>query len=190
MEIQKTNLDGVFLITPDVRSDERGFFLESWSERDFERAGLVSRFVQDNHSYSARRGTLRGLHMQLGPWAQTKLAWCTRGAVLDVAVDLRPDSPSYKQWTLVELSAQNKRRILIPQGFGHGFLTMCDHVEFMYKVDHPYHPETECAIRWNDPELGIGWGVDAPILSDKDRTAAALCQKEELLRRENIGFYR
>lgn len=188
MDIQKTNLDGVFLITPDVRLDARGFFLESWSERAFEAAGLVSRFVQDNHSYSARRGTLRGLHMQLGPWAQTKLAWCTRGAVLDVAVDLRPDSPSYKRWISAELTAQNKRRILVPRGFGHGFLTLCDQVEFMYKVDHTYHPESECAIQWNDPELGIVWGTDDPILSDKDRAAAALRETEELLRRENTGF--
>lgn len=188
MNIEKTELDGVLLITPQVFSDSRGFFLESWSESAFGDAGLPHRFVQDNHSYSARRGTLRGLHMQLRPWAQTKLAWCIRGAVLDVAVDLRPDSPSYKQWIAVELTAQNKRRILIPQGFGHGFLTLSDHVEFMYKVDNPYCPEAERVIRWNTPELGIDWGTADPILSDKDRAAPMLWEIEVLLCRENTGL--
>lgn len=188
MNIEKTDLDGVLLITPQVFSDSRGFFLESWSERTFAEAGLPCCFVQDNHSYSARQGTLRGLHMQLRPWAQTKLAWCVRGAVLDVAVDLRPDSPSYKRWISVELTAQNKRRILIPQGFGHGFLTLSDHVEFMYKVDQPYHPEAERAIRWNTSELGIDWGTADPILSDKDNAAPALWEIEEQLCRENTGL--
>lgn len=188
MDIEKTKLDGVLLITPQVFSDARGFFLESWSERAFEAAGLVCRFVQDNHSYSARRGTLRGLHMQLGSWSQTKLAWCVQGGVLDVAVDLRPDSPSYRKWVAVELTAQNKRRILVPKGFGHGFLTLTDDVEFMYKVDSPYCPEAECAIRWNDPELRIGWGIADPILSDKDRASPVLREAEALLRRENTGF--
>lgn len=190
MDVQKTKLEGVLLITPRVFSDARGFFLESWSERAFKEAGITCHFVQDNHSYSARQGTLRGLHMQLGPWAQTKLAWCVRGEVLDVVVDLRPDSPLYRRWVMVELTAQNKRRILIPRGFGHGFLTLSDHVEFMYKVDTPYCPEAECNIRWNDSELGINWGTSAPILSDKDRAAPALREVEALLRRENVGFHR
>lgn len=189
MDIQKTELDGVLLITPEVYSDARGFFLESWSERTFEEAGLSYHFVQDNHSYSVRRGTLRGLHMQLGSWAQSKLAWCVRGEALDVAVDLRPESPSYRQWVAVELTAQNRRRILIPRGFAHGFLTLSDHVEFMYKVDSPYCPDAECAIRWDDPELGIHWRTDVPVLSDKDRTAPALRAVETLLLRENAGFY-
>lgn len=188
MNIAKTELHGVLLITPQVFSDSRGYFLESWSERAFREAGLPNHFVQDNHSYSLQKGTLRGLHMQMQPWAQTKLAWCVRGAVLDVAVDLRPDSPSYKQWTAVELTAKNKRRILIPQGFGHGFLTLSDHVEFMYKVDNFYHPEAEQVIRWNTPELGIDWGTTEPILSDKDRAAPALREIEVLLCRENIGL--
>ena len=168
MDIQKTELDGVLLITPEVYSDARGFFLESWSERTFEEAGLSYHFVQDNHSYSVRRGTLRGLHMQLGSWAQSKLAWCVRGEALDAVVDLRPDSPSYRKWVTVELTAQNRRRILIPRGFGHGFLTLSDHVEFMYKVDRPYCPAAECTIRWNDPEIGVDWGIETPILSEKD----------------------
>lgn len=188
MEIQKTNLDTVLLITPEVFSDSRGFFLESWSERVFKEAGLGYHFVQDNHSYSARQGTLRGLHLQLGQWAQTKLAWCIRGEVLDVVVDLRPDSPSYKRWTAVKLTAQNKRRILIPRGFGHGFLTLSDHVEFLYKVDRPYCPEMECTVRWDDPELGISWGTKAPILSDKDGTAPFLGAVEVSLRKKNMGF--
>lgn len=188
MDVQRTELDGVLLITPRVFSDARGFFLESWSEQTFAEAGLPCRFVQDNHSYSACRGTLRGLHMQVGRWAQTKLAWCVRGAVLDVAVDLRPDSPWYKKWTAVELSAENMRRILIPQGFGHGFLTLTDHVDFMYKVDNPYCPKAERVVRWNTPELGIKWGVMDPILSEKDRAAPTLWEAEELLCRENTGL--
>lgn len=188
MDIAKTALDGVLLLTPQVFSDPRGFFLERWSEQAFARAGLPYRFVQDNHSCSLRRGTLRGLHMQLGRWAQAKLAWCVRGAVLDVAVDLRPDSPSYRQWVAAELTGQNRRQILIPRGFGHGFLTLSDQVEFMYKVDSPYHPEAECTIRWDDPELGIDWGIAQPILSAKDRAAPLLREAEALLRRENTGF--
>ena len=123
---------------------------------------------QDNHSASTVKGTLRGIHFQRGEAAQAKLVRCTKGAVLDVAVDLRPDSPTYKQWIGVELSADNKRQLLIPRGFGHAFLTLTDEVEFMYKADNFYAPEADGGIRWNDPELAIDWGIDEPILSDKD----------------------
>ncbi len=168
MEITRTKLDGVVIIEPAVFGDKRGFFMESWSRRAFAAAGLDYDFVQDNHSASTVKGTLRGIHFQRGEAAQAKLVRCTKGAVLDVAVDLRPDSPTYKQWIGVELSADNKRQLLIPRGFGHAFLTLTDEVEFMYKADNFYAPEADGGIRWNDPELAIDWGIDEPILSDKD----------------------
>lgn len=168
MEITKTKLEGVVIIEPAVFGDKRGFFMESWSKRAFAEAGLDYDFVQDNHSASTVKGTLRGIHFQRGDKAQAKLVRCTKGAVLDVAVDLRPGSPTYKQWVSVELSEENKRQLLIPRGFGHGFLTLTDEVEFMYKADNFYAPEADGGIRWNDPELAVDWGVAEPILSDKD----------------------
>ena len=145
--------------------------MESWSKRKLEEAGLFYDFIQDNHSSSTVKGTLRGIHFQRGEDAQAKLVRCIRGAVLDVAVDLRKDSPTYKQWVGVELTEGNKRQFLIPRGFGHGFVTLTDHVEFLYKADNYYAPEAEGSVRWDDPELGIDWGVAQPILSPKDREA-------------------
>ncbi len=168
MKFEKTKLEGVVIITPDVFGDHRGFFMESWSERKMEEAGLHYSFVQDNHSMSSVRGTLRGIHFQKGDKAQAKLVRCVRGAVLDVAVDLRHASPTYKQWVAVELSAENKKQLLIPRGFGHGFVTLTDEVEFLYKADNYYAPEADGGIRWNDPEIGVEWGVEEPILSAKD----------------------
>ena len=133
-----------------------------------EEAGLYYDFVQDNHSMSSVKGTLRGIHFQKGDKAQAKLVRCVRGAVLDVAVDLRHESPTYKQWVAVELSAENKKQLLIPRGFGHGFVTLTDEVEFLYKADNYYAPEADGGIRWNDPEIGVDWGVGNPILSAKD----------------------
>ncbi len=168
MEITKTKLEGVVIIEPAVFGDKRGFFMESWSKRAFAEAGLDYDFVQDHHSASTVKGTLRGIHFQRGDKAQAKLVRCTKGAVLDVAVDLRPTSLTYKQWVSVELSEDNKRQLLIPRGFGHGFLTLTDEVEFMYKADNFYAPEADGGIRWNDPELAVDWGIEEPILSDKD----------------------
>ncbi len=168
MEITKTKLEGVVIIEPAVFGDKRGFFMESWSKRAFAEAGLDYEFVQDNHSASTVKGTLRGIHFQRGDKAQAKLVRCTKGAVLDVAVDLRPGSPTYKQWVSVELSEENKRQLLIPRGFGHGFLTLTDEVEFMYKADNFYAPEADGGVRWNDPELAVDWGIEEPILSNKD----------------------
>lgn len=145
--------------------------MESWSKDIFEKHGLFYQFVQDNHSSSTVKGTLRGIHYQKGDAAQAKLVRCTRGAVLDVAVDLRPSSATYKQWVAYELSADNKQQLLIPRGFGHGFLTLTDEVEFLYKADNPYAPATEGSILWNDAELGIDWGVSEAILSPKDKNA-------------------
>lgn len=133
-----------------------------------EEAGLYYNFVQDNHSMSTVKGTLRGIHFQKSDKAQAKLVRCVKGAVLDVAVDLRHNSPTYKQWEAVVLSAENKKQLLIPRGFGHGFLTLTDEVEFLYKADNYYAPEADVGIRWNDPEIGVDWGVDNPILSAKD----------------------
>ena len=142
--------------------------MESWSQKKMEEAGLYYDFVQDNHSMSSVKGTLRGIHFQRGDKAQAKLVRCVRGAVLDVAVDLRHESPTYKQWIAVELSAENKKQLLIPRGFGHGFVTLTDEVEFLYKADNYYAPEADGGIRWNDPEIGVEWGVKDPILSAKD----------------------
>ncbi len=181
MNFIKTELNGVYIVEPKVFGDHRGFFMESWSKRVFEEAGLHYDFVQDNHSRSTGKGTLRGIHFQKGDKAQAKLVRCARGAVLDVAVDLRPASPTYKKWVAVELSAENFRQLLIPRGFGHGFVTLTDDVEFLYKADNPYAPEADGGIRWNDPELGVNWGIEQPILSAKD-------QNNPFLKNAIIGF--
>jgi len=174
MKLIETKLEGVLIIEPAVFGDHRGFFMESWSKRAFDGAGLHYDFVQDNHSASAVKGTLRGIHFQRGDKAQAKLVRCVKGAVLDVAVDLRPESPTYKQWVAVELSADNKRQLLIPRRFGHAFLTLTDDVEFLYKADNYYAPEADGGIRWDDPELGIEWGIANPVLSKKDSEAPLL----------------
>lgn len=168
MDILKTKLEGVYILIPKIFGDQRGFFMESWSRRTMEEAGLFYDFVQDNHSLSTVKGTLRGIHFQKGDKAQAKLVRCVRGVVLDVAVDLRHGSPTYKQWIGVELSEENKKQLLIPRGFGHGFVTLTDHVEFLYKADNYYAPEADGGIRWNDPDIGVDWGIDHPVLSEKD----------------------
>lgn len=145
-----------------------------------EEAGLFYNFVQDNHSLSTVKGTLRGIHFQKGNKAQAKLVRCVRGAVLDVAVDLRHDSPTYKQWVSVELSAENKKQLMIPRGFGHGFVTLTDEVEFLYKADNYYAPEADGGIRWNDPEIGVEWGINNPILSAKDEKNPFLSELGEV----------
>lgn len=143
--------------------------MESWNKKKMEEAGLFYDFVQDNHSKSTVKGTLRGIHFQKGDKAQAKLVRCVKGAVLDIAVDLRKNSPTFKQWVSVELSAENKKQLLIPRGFGHGFLTLTDDVEFLYKADNYYAPEADAGIRWNDPDIGVEWGIENPILSEKDK---------------------
>ena len=178
MKFIETELAGVFIVEPAVFGDHRGFFMEIWSERAFEEAGLHYRFVQDNHSYSSEKGTLRGIHFQKGEKSQAKLVRCVRGSVLDVAVDLRPSSPNYRRWVGVELTEKNKRQLLIPRGFGHAFLTLTDEVEFLYKADNPYAPEADGGIRWSDPDLGIIWGITRPVLSEKDRNAPFLKDAE------------
>lgn len=174
MEIIETKLKDVYIIEPKVFGDHRGWFTETWSQRDFEAAGLHYDFVQDNHSFSAKKGTLRGLHFQRGKFSQAKLVRCVRGAILDVIVDLRHESPTYLQWMSVELTAENHREFMIPRGFAHGFVTLTDDVEFIYRVDNFYAPQSEASIRYDDPEFGIDWGFaegEKPILAAKDEAA-------------------
>ncbi len=174
-----TKLPGVCIIEPQVFGDQRGYFMETWSTRNFEEMGLHYDFVQDNQSYSAQKGILRGIHFQNAPMAQAKLVRVTKGAVLDVAVDLRKGSPTYRQWVAVELSAENKRMLMIPRGFGHGFKTLTDDVEFCYKVDNLYSRECDRGIRFNDPAIGVEWGeVAENLLSQKD-TASPLLQDSD-----------
>lgn len=180
MKITKTKLDGVVIIEPDVFGDNRGFFMESWNKEKMAELGLDYDFVQDNHSKSTVKGTLRGIHFQKGDKAQAKLVRCVKGAVLDVAVDLRENSPTFKQWVGVELSEANKKQLLIPRGFGHGFVTLTDDVEFLYKADNYYAPEADAGIRWNDPDIGVEWGIENPILSEKDKKNPFLKDCEEL----------
>ena len=143
-----------------------------------EQASLSFAFLQDNHSFSAQKGTLRGLHFQKNPFAQAKLVRCARGAILDVAVDIRQGSPSFGRWTAVELSAGNKKQLLIPRGFAQGFLTLTDDVEILYKADQYYSPEADRSIVWNDPAIGVEWGITNPILSQKDASAPLLADSD------------
>lgn len=174
MNVIETEIKDVYIIEPKVFGDHRGWFMESWSERKMKEHGLNYNFVQDNHSFSATKGTLRGIHFQKGESAQAKLVRCCKGAVIDVAVDLRKGSPTYKKWVAVELSAENKRQLLIPRGFGHGFVTLTDDVEFLYKADNYYDPASDRSILWCDEEIAVDWHVDNPIVSEKDNKAPRL----------------
>ena len=172
--VSETELDGVLIIEPKVFGDNRGWFMETYSRRDFEDAGITAEFVQDNRSFSSKKGIIRGLHFQRNSMCQAKLLTCLKGEILDVAVDLRKDSPNYKKWISVKLTAENKKQIFIPKGFAHGFLTLTDDVEIMYKCDELYSPECDGGIRFDDPEIGVEWGVENPILSEKDKNAPYL----------------
>ncbi|EAQ29030.1 dTDP-4-dehydrorhamnose 3,5-epimerase [Erythrobacter sp. NAP1] len=178
MQITKTEIDGPLIIEPKVFGDERGFFMESWNAQAFADAGLDIAFVQDNHSRS-QKGVLRGMHFQ-NPGPQGKLVRVVSGAVFDVAVDLRRSSPTFGKWVGVELSAQNKRMFWVPQGFAHGFLTLEDNTDFLYKCDAPYAPQTEHSLAWDDPEVGIQWPTDGleVQLSSKDREGKSLGEVE------------
>ncbi len=180
LKATETNLKDVYVLEPQVFGDARGWFMESWSLRKMEEAGIHVDFVQDNQSFSATKGTLRGLHYQLNPMCQAKLLRCTKGSILDVAVDIRKGSPQYAQWTAVELSAENKKQLFIPRGFAHGFLTLTDDVEVQYKADNYYAPECDGNIRWNDPEIGVKWPFDPVILSEKDEKAPLLSERTNL----------
>lgn len=174
MQIEQTPLPDVLIVTPRRFGDARGWFSETWNAARMAEAGLDLPWVQDNHSLSASRGTLRGLHFQSPPRAQDKLVRCTAGAILDVAVDIRSGSPTYGRWVGVKLSAENGRQLFVPKGFLHGFLTLTDGAEVQYKCTDIYSPDHDGAVRWDDPALGIDWGIATPILSDKDARAPLL----------------
>ncbi len=173
MAIEPTALPGVLIFTPRVFTDARGFFFESYNQNLWRDAGIDTVFVQDNHSKSAR-DTVRGLHFQIPPAAQVKLVRVVRGAVWDVAVDIRRGSPTFGQWAGVELSADNFRQLYIPEGFAHGFCVLSDEAEVLYKTSHVYSPRHEQGIAWDDPEIGIPWPAAVPLLSDRDRAAPSL----------------
>ncbi|MEK4443599.1 dTDP-4-dehydrorhamnose 3,5-epimerase [Niallia sp. FSL K6-0077] len=175
MLITETFIKGLKVVEPKVFGDHRGWFMETYNEEIFEKSKIDIRFVQDNQSFSAIKGTLRGLHYQLNPKAQTKLVRCTKGTIFDVAVDIRKGSPTFGKWFGIELSAENKKQLLIPQGFAHGFMTITDEVEVQYKVDNLYAPNCDRGISWNDPEIGIEWPLEiTPVLSEKDEKAPLL----------------
>lgn len=180
MQVTETKLKGVYIIEPQVFGDHRGWFMESWSQKKFEEAKIHCTFVQDNQSFSALKGTLRGLHYQLNPMCQAKLLRCTRGEILDVAVDIRKGSPLYRQWVAVKLTAVNKKQLFIPRGFAHGFVTLTDDVEVQYKADNYYAPECDGNIRYDDPDIRIHWGVGDLILSEKDKNAPFLRDRTNL----------
>lgn len=169
MRVIETDIEGVVIIEPEVFGDSRGYFMESFSQRAFDRAVAPVRFVQDNRSYS-RYGVVRGLHYQKEPYSQSKLVSCVVGRVLDVAVDIREGSPTYGKYVAVELSAENRRQLFIPKGFAHGFAVLSGEALFEYKCDEFYHPEAECGIAWDDPTIGIDWRLPKEdiILSPKD----------------------
>ncbi len=172
MKISETRLPGVLLIEPDIFGDHRGFFLETWNKRRYQEAGLDRDFVQDNLSLS-RHGILRGLHYQW-PQPQGKLVQVLRGAVFDVAVDIRQGSPTFGQWVGYELTAENHLQLFIPEGFAHGFCVISDQALFSYKCTDLYNPATEHGLLWNDPDIQIDWPVSEPLLSEKDSAALAL----------------
>jgi dTDP-4-dehydrorhamnose 3,5-epimerase len=177
LQVIPTSLTDVVILEPKVFGDERGFFLESYNEATFQRLGLPTRFMQDNHSGS-RKGVLRGLHYQLNQ-PQGKLVRALRGEIFDVAVDLRKDSPQFGKWFGLTLSAENKRMLWVPPGFGHGFLVLTDFAEVAYKATELYAPAFERSILWNDPTIGIEWPLDAePTLSEKDSAGSLLADAE------------
>ncbi len=169
MEIIELPLAGAKLIRPRVFRDPRGFFFESYSQERYQAAGIHETWVQDNHSLSAR-GTLRGLHYQSQP-GQAKLVRVTRGKIFDVLVDIRPASPTFGKWHGVGIDAEDHTQVYIPAGFAHGFGVLSDVAEVQYKVSTPYNAQTECAIRWNDPELGVAWPIAEPLLSERDQVS-------------------
>tara|TARA_R110002074_G_scaffold72295_9_gene166618 strand:+ start:2506 stop:3078 length:573 start_codon:yes stop_codon:yes gene_type:complete len=176
MQIEQTSLHGVVVLTPPRHGDARGFFSESWNKSRMDAAGLMYDFVQDNHSISQAVGTVRGLHFQTPPHAQAKLVRCGQGALFDVAVDIRRGSPTFGHWVGVELTAQNGKQLLIPAGFLHGFATRLPDTEIIYKCTDYYAPDCDAAVRYDDADIGIDWGLgaDTPLLSAKDATAPHL----------------
>ncbi len=168
MKFYETELQGAYLIELDRCEDERGFFARTWCEEEFKDQGLVARVVQASTSFNTRAGTLRGMHYQLAPHQETKLVRCTRGALYDVIVDLRSDSPSYKRWIGLELTATNYRMLYVPSDFAHGFITLEDNTEVAYLISESYTPGAGAGLRWNDPQFSIAWPRAVEVISDKD----------------------
>lgn len=174
MKVIKTIIEDLLVIEPNVFGDSRGWFSESYNKHVYSQNGINIDFVQDNHSYSAQKGVLRGLHFQNDPFPQTKLVRCTKGRIWDVAVDLRKSSPTYLKWFGLELSATNHKMLLVPQGFAHGFVTLVEYTEVQYKVDNIYDKSSDRSIKYNDPDINVLWPVVDVVLSDKDKNAPRL----------------
>lgn len=169
MIFQDTTLAGAMLIDLEKREDERGYFARVMCKEEFREHGLASEFVQSNHSHNRKAGTLRGMHFQRAPHSEAKLVRCVRGAIYDVIVDLRSNSPTFRRWEGFELSAENSQMLYVPEGFAHGFLTLCDDVDVTYQVSHPYTPDAESGYRYNDPTFDIVWPREIAVISSKDR---------------------
>ena len=170
MIFHETRLPGVFEIHLEPKADERGFFARSWCQKEFESHGLNSKVVQCSISFNARKGTLRGLHYQAAPYAETKIVRCTRGAIYDVAVDLRPQSPTFRNWVAAVLSAANHSMLYIPEGCAHGFLTLEDDTEIVYQMSEFHNAESARGVRWDDPAFQIEWPAEVKVISERDRT--------------------
>jgi len=170
MTFHETNLPGVFEISLEPNSDERGFFARSWCQVEFEGRGLNPRLVQCNISFNERKGTLRGMHYQAEPFGEAKLVRCTAGAIYDVVIDLRIQSPSFRQWVGVSLTADNRHMLYIPEGCAHGFLTLTDNTEVFYQISEFYHPESSRGVRWNDPAFQIVWPEKVAVISERDNS--------------------
>jgi len=169
MKFTETKLKGAFVVEIEKLADDRGFFARSWCEKEFEAQGLTSRVMQTNVSFNHKKATLRGMHYQIAPYQESKLVRCTCGAIYDVIIDLRPDSATYKQWTGVELTADNYTMFFVPEDFAHGFITLMDDTEITYQVSQFYTPGSEKGIRFNDPAFNIQWPLEVKVISNKDR---------------------
>lgn len=180
MNFKETKLRGAYVIEPELLEDERGFFARIWSEEEFAVRGLNPRIVQCNSSFNKQRGTLRGMHYQIPPHEEAKLVRCTAGAIYDVIIDLREDSPTRSKWIGVELSARNRLMVYVPEGFAHGFQTLADETEVFYQVSAYYHQESARGVRWDDPAFGIDWPLEISVISERDRSHPLLeaVQKE------------
>jgi dTDP-4-dehydrorhamnose 3,5-epimerase len=174
MRFTDADVAGALIIEVEPAADDRGLFARTFCDDEFERRGLVTHWPQCNTSFNKRAGTLRGLHYQAEPYPETKLVRCTRGAAFDVAVDVRPQSPTYKRWFAVELSADNRRMVYLPGGIAHGFQTLVDDTELFYQMSESYRPDYGRGLRWDDPALGIAWPLANPLLSERDRKFTGL----------------
>jgi len=168
MKFIETEFKGAFIVEPELLEDDRGFFARTWCKKEFEQHGLNPDLVQCSISFNRRKGTLRGMHHQVAPAEETKLVRCSMGAIYDVIIDLRPNSPTFKAWVSVELTAENRKMIYIPVGFSHGFITLTDNTEILYQMSEFYAPECARGVRWNDPAFDIDWPSEVKVISEKD----------------------